>query len=169
MHVFLTGDRGVGKSFALRRTAELSGLPCAGFRTRFLTRENGASALYMVPALQEDLLDEAHIVAWPENGRMRGLTERFDTLGAALLREARQRPGALILMDECGHLERDALAFQAEIRACLDGDNPVLGVLRKGQAWHSFITEHPRVRVLTVTEANRDSIPGEALRLLKEN
>lgn len=168
MHVFLTGEKQIGKSRALRRAAEELGLPVAGFRTRFLTRERGSSALYMVPAMQEELLDEAHIVARLEDGRMHGLTERFDTLGVQLLREARQQAGALILMDECGHLEKNALSFQAEIRACLDGKNPVLGVLRKDQPWHGFIKAHPRVRVLTVTEENRAHIVPEAVRLLKE-
>ena len=168
MHVFLTGEKQIGKSRAIRRAAELLGLPCAGFRTRFLTRERGSSALYMVPVGQEELLDEAHIVARLEEGRMHGLTERFDTLGVQLLREAQHQPGALILMDECGHLEKNALAFQQAIRDCLDGPAPVLGVLRKEQAWHEFIKNHPRVRVLTVTEENRGGMAEEVVRLLQE-
>ena len=53
------------------------------------------------------------------------------------------------------------------IRACLDGDIPVLGVLRKDQAWHECIRSHPSVRVLTVTEENRADIDQLALELLR--
>ena len=167
MHVFLTGDRRVGKSTAVLRTAKALQLPRRGFLTRFLTGERG-SALYMVPAEQPDLMDDEHLVAVPENGKMRPVAGRFDTLGVQLLQDARQRPGTLILMDECGHLEKDALLFHHEILECLNGDSPVLGVLRRDQDWHGFIRRHPRVRVLTVTEDNRDGIAREAAALLRE-
>ncbi len=168
MHVFLTGERQIGKSRAVREAAEMLGRPCAGFRTRFLTRERGSSSLYMVPAAGEEVLDDQHMVAVLDNGKMRALTERFDTLGAELLREARRKSGALILMDECGHLEKNALVFQREILKCLDGPDPVLGVLRQGQPWHDFIKSHPRVTVITVTEDNRAFLAEKIAALLEK-
>ena len=167
MHVFLTGERQIGKSRALNRAAELSGLRLAGFRTRFLTRERGSSSLYMLPAASDGPLDEYHTVARLEEGRMRPLTERFDTLGAEILRNSRQEAGALILMDECGHLEKNAMVFQQEIRNCLDGETPVLGILRKDQPWHDFIKRHPKVTVLEVTKDNRNEVAEKILELLE--
>ena len=168
MHVFVTGERQTGKSRAVRRAAEMLGRPCKGFLTCFLTRERGTSSLYMVPPEERDLRDEEHVVAVLEDGRMRPLTERFDTLGARLLREARSHPEALILMDECGHLEKNAMVFRKEILTCLDGDIPVLGVLRRDQPWHDFIKRHPKVRVLTLTEENRAGIAEEITALLRK-
>ena len=168
MHVFVTGERQTGKSRAVRRAAEMLGRPCKGFLTCFLTRERGTSSLYMVPPEERDLRDEEHMVAVLEDGRMRPLTERFDTLGARLLREARSHPEALILMDECGHLEKNAMVFRKEILTCLDGDIPVLGVLRRDQPWHDFIKRHPKVRVLTLTEENRAGIAEEITALLRK-
>ncbi|MBR6707889.1 MAG: nucleotide kinase [Clostridia bacterium] len=167
MHVFLTGERQIGKSRVVRAAAEILGKPCAGFRTRFLTRERGSSSLYMVPAAGPEILDEAHTVAVLENGKMHALTERFDTLGTGLLREARRKRGVLILMDECGHLEKNAFLFQREIMACLDGPDPVLGVLRQGQPWHDFIKKHPRVTVITVTEDNRAELAENIAALIE--
>ena len=167
MHVFLTGERQIGKSRAVRAAAEILGRPCAGFRTRFLTRERGSSSLYMVPAAGEEILDDKHMVAVLENGKMRPLTERFDTLGAGLLREAQKERGALILMDECGHLEKNAFVFQREILKCLDGPDPVLGVLRWGQPWHDFIKNHPRVTVIMVTEDNRADLAENIAALIE--
>ena len=168
MHVFLTGERQIGKSRALSRAVERLGLPCYGFRTRFLTKERGSSSLYMVsPSRPDDLRPECAVAELRE-GKMRPLTERFDTWGVQLLREARGHPEGLILMDECGHLEKNAMLFQREILACLDGHVPVLGVLRKDQEWHAFIKRHPAVRVLTVDESNRAAIDDEIVALIRE-
>ena len=169
MHIFLTGEKAIGKSRMVRRISSALGLPVSGFLTRFPDGERGKSALYMVPADKPDLTDEAHRVAEPLNGRIVPIPGRFDLLGAELLREARKKPGHLILMDECGRMERDALLFQREILACLDGTDPVLGVLRKDQPWHDFIRNHPRVQVITVTEENRNILDGEVLELLKKS
>ena len=166
MHIFLTGERRIGKSRALNRAAEMLGMPIRGFRTRFLTRERGSSSLYMLPAEADGPLDEEHVVAMLDQGKMRGLTERFDALGTEILRASRNTPGALILMDECGFLERKAMIFQREILRCLDGDQPVLGVLRKGQEWHDFIRRHPKVIVLTVDEENRGSLAETIVSLI---
>ena len=168
-HVFLTGDRQVGKSRALRRAAEMTGRPVRGFLTRFPTAERGSSSLYMLPADSPDAYDDAHIVGRLENGRMRAVPGIFDTLGVRLLREALNDPEALILMDECGHLEKNAMAFRQAVTDCLNGPAPVLGVLRKDQPWHDFIKEHPRVKVLTVTPYNRAGLADRIVRLLMED
>ena len=169
MHVFLTGDRQIGKSRALNGALDLIGMPVYGFRTRFLTRERGSSSLYMTPANNPEELSESAMVACLQDGKMRPLTERFDTLGAALLREARRHPEGVILMDECGHLEKNAQVFQNEIQACLDGDIPVLGVLRRDQPWHDFIKRHPKVLVLTVDEQNRVDMAERVAALIRQN
>ncbi len=81
-------------------------------------------------------------------------------MGADLLRRARQED-RLILMDECGYLERGALLFQDEVIRCLDSDTPVLGVVRLREGgWTERIRNHPRVKLLTVTEENRDNLPA---------
>ena len=166
MHVFLTGDRQIGKSRALNGALAQLRLPVYGFRTRFLTRERGSSSLYMVPANDPENFDETMMVAELREGKMRPLTERFDAWGAHLLREAQKHPEGIILMDEVGHLEKNAMAFQDAIRACLDGDIPVLGVLRKDQSWHDFIKNHPKVRVITMTEENRGGMADRVAKLI---
>ena len=85
------------------------------------------------------------------------------------LTAGRQRPSpaacltgtpALWVMDECGRLERDALAFQRAVLEKLEGDTPVLGVVREGfPGWTKSIASHPNVELITVTEDNRDALP----------
>ena len=169
MHVFLTGDRQIGKSRALNGALAQLNLPVYGFRTRFLTRERGSSSLYMAPANEPENFDASMMAAELAEGRMRPLTERFDAWGVQLLTEARRHPEGVILMDEVGHLEKRALLFQAAIRDCLDGDIPVLGVLRKDQPWHDFIKSHPKVCVITVTEENRGGMADRVAAIIRED
>ena len=169
MHVFLTGDRGVGKSRAAAAAAALIRRPCRGFRTAFRTEDRHASMLYLLPAEEETFAGEAYPVAAWRDGKLTPLEGAFDTWGVKLLREARQHPDALILMDECGHVEKDAAAFQQEIIACLDGNIPVLGVLRRDQPWHEMIRRHPGVRVLEVTVQNRERLPQQIAELIRRD
>ena len=84
---------------------------------------------------------------------------RFDTLGTAALA---QRYGDVLLMDELGPAESQAAAFCGAVLAALDGDMPVLGVLQKADtAFLRAVASHPRVRVVTVTEENRDRLRQE--------
>ena len=160
MHVFLTGDVQIGKSTAIRRAIAQLGRPVYGFRTFFTDRESAGKALYMLPAAAERAPGQEDAVVLFSGGRHTPLTARFDALGASLLRAAQAHPEGLILMDECGRFEREAYAFQREIARCLDGDIPVLGVVRQGVlGWTELIRSHPRVTLLTVTAENRDAMP----------
>lgn len=167
MHVFLTGDRQVGKSTAVRGIVRALGLPVKGFVSGFAQGGHGG-ALFLMPADQPPLMDEAHLVASREQGRMTAHPGCFDRIGVPLLEEALRCTGGLILMDEIGHLEKDAPGFREAIWRCLDGSVPVLGVLRRDVPWHEEIKQHPQVRVLTVTLDNREQIPGEAIALLTQ-
>lgn len=167
MHVFLTGEVQCGKSTALSRALEQISRPLFGFKTLFTDRYNDNKALYMLPAGFVGVPESKHIVAQFVDGKPQPLTQRFNEIGAALLQEAQQHPEGLILMDECSRFERDALDFQREIFKCLDGDIPVLGVVRQNASgWVDAIRSHPNVKLLTVTVDNRDRIPDEILCLL---
>ena len=63
-------------------------------------------------------------------------------------------------MDECGNLERQAILFQREILDTLDGNIPILGIIKQDSSgWTDCIRNHPRVRIITVTKENRNELP----------
>lgn len=162
MHVFLTGAVGCGKSTVIDRVLAACPLPLGGFRSGFgPDRGNTVRALYLWPAGEAPTYDEGHMVARFDGCGATPLPERFDMLGTSSL----DCPGAgLILMDECGRLEREALHFQAAILKKLDGDVPILGVVRHGlPGWTGAIGAHPKVRLIEVTEENRDGLPAVLL------
>ena len=117
--------------------------------------------MIVCPLLHRRRSEEMHLAAFWQDGKLQPVPECFDTSGAALLAEARAHPEGLILMDECGRLEKEAFVFQKEIFQCLEGDIPVLGVLRKDQPWHDFIKSHPRVRIITITGRASDDLPAQ--------
>jgi nucleoside-triphosphatase THEP1 len=165
MHVFLTGPKRIGKSTAIQKTLSLLGKACPISLGGFLTYWGGEgdSSLYIADAggqVAPTLLAERR------DGSMSLFPEAFEVQGTGLLRKPQ---GAnLILMDELGFLEKDSPYFRQTALARLDGDIPVLGVLREGHIpWHVTIKTHPRVTIYNVSLDNRDLLPQTIADVLK--
>lgn len=158
MRIFLTGEKQIGKSTVLRRTVELLGAVPGGFYTRYWETEAGRSLRLCTPWAQDSTVQD-EVACW-ENGRPVPRVERFDALGA---RRVRSCPEAdFLIMDELGFLEADAVEFRRAVLDTLDGERPVLGVIRKGlPGWTADVARHPGVELITVTEENRDALPAQ--------
>ena len=155
-HLFLTGDKGVGKS-TLARCLLAGHTPC-GFRTVRVTGVLDRPSVHLLPAVggvpsAENLLFYCGAYS----------CERFDTLGTAALRD---RDGDVLLMDELGFLERDARRFQEAVLAALQGDQPVLAAVKnRNDPFLQAVRGVPGVRVLYITRKNREGL----FRLLKRD
>ena len=65
----------------------------------------------------------------------------------------------MLVMDELGPHEEQAAAFRQAVLRALDGDAPIIGVLQQAEsAFLRQVAAHPNVRVITVTEENRDAL-----------
>ena len=130
MHIFLTGEIQVGKSTVIAKTLSLLKITPGGFKTYFgPDRELPERLLYMNSGSEPKIFREENVVArFFRDQPPRILTEKFNTYGAELIRSARA-DSSLILMDECGSLEHDALVFQKEVIDALEGNIPILGVV----------------------------------------
>ncbi len=167
-HIFLTGEVQVGKSTVINKVVAQFDGKIGGFRTAFgPDRGEPDRWLYLWDAADGPVFDDAHGVVRFVDRKPQVFLDRFDRIGGSALRRARQENAALILMDECGRFEGNAAEFQAELFAALDGDIPVLGVVRQGfHGWLDDLRSHPNVRVLTVTPENRDALPEQITELL---
>jgi len=167
-HLFLTGERGVGKSTLLRRLIEARRLDCAGFETRHieidgLRRAHVLHGLVDLPEFENDC------ICCVRAGEKRSVPVLpvFEENGTLILKKSLSSPAPFILMDELGRLERDAQGFIAQVNACLDSRKRVLGVLQRCSAAHvQAITAREDVTVLTVTPENRDELLEHLLSLL---
>jgi len=154
-HIFLTGEKQIGKSTLLKKVLDNYAGEISGFFTvrtnAFL--QNGYS-VHLFCTGEPAIPDESNLLF--VCGKADNLTsERFDALGCAALTKSPAR--SLLVMDELGPHEAEAALFRQTVRKLLDGDNPILGVLQApAEIFWSEITHHPNVRMLEVTENNRD-------------
>lgn len=155
-HLFLTGEKRVGKSTAIQTAlAGFSG-PVGGFCTRRVVGEGGKISVHLLTAGGETPCEANRLFFRGDAPEL--AAQRFDALGCAALEP--RSDIRLILMDELGPKEQRALAFQQALFRVLDGAVPVLGVLQQADApFLRAVAEHPLVAVRTVTEENRDEIP----------
>ena len=154
-HLFLTGQKGVGKSTLIDYL--LAGCPPCGFRTRRVEGVLSRPSVHLLTV--PDTTPTADNLLFYCGAFS---PERFDTLGVAALEN---RSGDVLLMDELGPAESGAEKFTAAVLAALDGELPILGVLQQADTpFLRAVARHPRVRLVTVTPQNRDALRA-ALRL----
>ena len=159
MHVFLQGPLGIGKSTVIRKTLALltadKNIRIGGFFTR--KGGSGDPHIYIQAANPGGAAD-AYRFADYDGDNVVCYPEVFDREGVRLLKDA--VTADIICMDELGFLERGSTLFQAQVLSCLDGNIPILGVLREGDiAWHDAIKAHPSVAIFEVSAANRNALP----------
>jgi len=163
MHVFLTGEKGIGKSTLLKKAAESSGLRLAGFCTVSEARqENRPVNIYMVPFGEDPVPEVTPVVGVKKVG---GNPAVFDTWGVEIIKKAEATCPQLFIMDELGFMESDALKFQNEILRILDSGIPVLGVIKpRESAFLNSIRARDDVKLIEITIENRDFWDGKILK-----
>lgn len=169
MHIFLTGEVQCGKSTIIDKVLQL--LPqkkVGGFRTFSVLGEDGLFAVYIaaagkpLPPLSED--NRVGLRLGKGKGLI-GYTEVFERRGVEILAD---KDADIILMDEIGSMENKAHLFRAEVLRLLDGDTPILGVIKpRSLLLPDLVRNHPKVTVFAVTEDNRDTLPEQIAELLR--
>lgn len=154
-HVFLTGDKGIGKSTLLKKILRRYDGHTGGFFTvRTNTFLPGEHTVHLFCADEEPVPGRDNLLFVCGKADIR-TPERFELLGRRAL--DRCSGCSLIVMDELGPHEAQAVLFRQAVLRRLDGGTPVLGVLQApaGAFW-SEITGRPDVWVLEVTKHNRE-------------
>ena len=171
-HIVLCAPKKTGKTTLIRRIIREaksavigSPMPVYGFQTKRFAGHDGINQIYMFPADREQTdsaTREAHYIGSTGGRVIDVCAETFDAYGTALIQSA--RPGGLLVMDEIGHMEKDASLFLRAVFEALDGDIPVLASVRYTAAPIDYlerIKHHPRVRLYMLTEENRDDAYAE--------
>lgn len=154
-HLFLTGEKQIGKSTLLKKA--LSGYcgSIAGFYTvRTKAFFKNEYSVHIYPVNGKRIPNEENLLF--ACGRLTDdIPQRFDRLGCSLLQQ--MGTCSLIVMDELGRHEAEAQLFRQAILSQLNGQIPILGVLQApAEEYWPEITSHPNVKVMAVTAENRD-------------
>lgn len=161
MHIFLTGAIQVGKTTIIQKTLDQLNQTYGGFKTYFgPDRSSDDRLLYMNGADQPNFFTANHgIAVFKQDCFPQVDAAKFNTYGVQLIHSAKANR-AMIIMDECGNLEDDAINFQHEILKTLEEDHPVLGVIKlASNGWTDMIRNHKKVKLITVTSENRNKLP----------
>ncbi|MBR5668942.1 MAG: hypothetical protein IKX15_04940 [Spirochaetales bacterium] len=168
-HIFLTGEKQVGKSTLVSSVLSSLNLKYSGLRSISVFDEKGDRNVYLVPANEENKEAAALVGVCSKHHITEKYPEVFDEVGCRLLDF--DVDTELIVIDEIGKMERDAKKYSDRILALLDrNDVRILGVVQKKADTDlaMAIRKHPNVRMIEVTEANRETLVQVILSLLKE-
>jgi nucleoside-triphosphatase len=157
MNIFLTGQKGVGKSTIVGRVLEdfisLSG----GFLTWYSGDRKAPDRCLYISDLNKKT---ARVAVRFQDNRPKPDASAFDEFGVELIRAG----GRFIIMDELGKFEAGCQRFREAVRGALDSQSPVLGVLQlNAQSWLQELSSRPDTEIIQVTKDNRDLLARELL------
>lgn len=177
LHIVLCAPKQTGKTTLIERIMQEAmepeagpPIPLYGFQTKRAAGSDGVNRIYMFPAgqRQNDKGSPDARYLGSTCGRVMDVsTEAFEIYGTALIRSA--RPEGLIIMDEIGHLEKDARLFLQAVFDALNGDIPVLASVRYTADPIDYlerIKHHPQVRLYMLTVENRDAVYTEVRNII---
>lgn len=165
-HLLICGDVGVGKSTLIARLLESSTQTLYGFVTKRIPTPgaDGLCPVYLHPAalkISERTYGSKNLIGKCDRQHSLRFPKTFDTLGVKLLLAPRD---GLILMDELGFLENDAMEFRTSVLQTLDGNTPVLAAVKsRDTEFLRAVKAHPNAELIQITEQNRDELYGQLL------
>jgi len=160
MHLFLTGEKRVGKTTIIQSFLSQTGLTADGFVTFWEQGEDDRMNLYLSKYCGQTSSEKRYLAARNNIDKSRhseDLTNVFNVYGTEILSGSGNCD--VIVMDELGFLETKAQAFQQAVATRISGDVPILGVIKPARtAFLDAIRDDPRVEIREVTEANRAAV-----------
>jgi len=154
-HIFLTGEKQVGKSTLLKRVLSGHKGLVGGFltvRTDMFLKDGWS--VHMFGFHDEKTPDENNLlfVCGREDEKRK---ERFNRLGCEILSRDEKCP--LLIMDELGPKEADAALFRRAVLRSVDRCPHILGVLQAPcESFWPEIVKNPTVEIIEITKENRE-------------
>jgi len=164
--IFLTGERGCGKTTVVRRTVDklaLLGLKVGGM----LSGEVREGDMRVGFSVQDIITNERGVLAdvgrshGPRVGKYTVNLHDLERIGAGAIQRA-IRTADVVIVDELGPMELHSPRFIESVRLALSTQKHVLGTIHK-RANHPFIVEvksNPQFAILEVTAQSRGNLPS---------
>ncbi|MGL4738727.1 MAG: nucleoside-triphosphatase [Cellulosilyticaceae bacterium] len=168
-NLFLTGERGVGKSTLLRALISALNIKTTGFESLpyHIAGERRGFYMHGLVTLPEGINNQPISVQDTQMSCV-PITHTFENLGVRVLGESLKDESQVILLDELGVLERDASHFWDAVEACLESEKLVIGVIKKTshQSLERIKRRHDII-VLELTPETREAVYQECDAIIK--
>ena len=169
MHTLIVGNSDAPRLAFIDRLLSFlpSDLPVYGYRSvKEAEQEDGRAPIYIYPAKGEWIQTEENLAGWCKARKSETYPEVFDRY-AYRMEEA--GTDGLILLDELGPMESKSPRFCAAALAALDGDVPVLAVVRdKDTEFLKKVRSHEKGKCFYLTTENSDELFPEVLEFLRQ-
>ncbi|MEG0295943.1 MAG: nucleoside-triphosphatase [Clostridium sp.] len=166
-NIFITGKKGIGKSYLLGKVIEALGIVPSGYRTLPYFHVQERKGFYMHGLVELDEKENDKIISIQNDAvSCIPVIETFQTLGVKILKKSMESNN-VILLDELGRLERNSKEFLNEIQVILDSDRTVIGVLKKEEiAYIEEIIKRDDTLVFDLDIQKQDYIYNEIVKEL---
>lgn len=166
LRLLLSGPPQCGKTTVVRRVVEAFVGQAAGFYTQEV-RQRGRRVGFEIVTLEGEKAWLSH-VDFPGPQRVGKYGVNLENLHRVALPAMAPRPGIdLIVVDEIGKMECLSPRFVEAMERLWTAPLPLLiTVAQKGGGYIQRIKEKPEALLITVTPANRDTLPDRILELL---
>ena len=157
-NVLVTGPPGIGKSTVIEKLLRQLGRPACGFFTREI-REYGKRAGFSILTCngEEGILAHVNIKSVRRVGRYGVNLDAVNRLVVPSM--IPETPKHVIVVDEIGKMECFSKLFRDAVVRALDAENLVIGsVAMKGEPFIQSVKARSDVRLVQVTEKNRDTL-----------
>lgn len=173
LKIGITGLPGAGKTHALLKVIEMleaDGLKVGGMITEPITRRGRREGFHVMDWATKErrVFASKDIQSKITVGRYGVDLAALDEVGVSALRTATEKCDVIVI-DEVGKMEVESEGFITAVKEALDADKPLLLTLHK-KSRNPLLQDIRRrddVRILEVTQVNRNLLPYKIVKLLK--
>jgi len=164
----LTGEPGTGKTTLIREAVAKLKVKAGGFYTQEI-RQGKVRQGFKIVTLDGQEATLAHVnILTPYRVSKYGVDiGNLERVGVSALHRAIKEDD-LIIIDEIGKMELFSTQFKEVVLKAINSGKKVLAtIMLSPNPFADEIKHHPKVKVLTVTRANREMVLGEVVKWLK--
>lgn len=164
MKLFLTGQRGAGKSYLIQTILKDVTLSLAGFLTLPYFNNDKERIGFCLYSLKNTTSGRNYVPFSTQKGNMPFvIKDCFNDFGVEILKQTNTKD--LLILDEIGKLEREEHLFIKELKSAILKQEHVFGVLKKCEEEHLlWIRNLSDVKIIDLDQITYE----EAIAMIKE-
>jgi len=174
LKIGITGLPGAGKTYALLKVIEMlevDGLKVGGMITEPIVKKNRREGFYVMDWATKErrVFASKDIESKTMVGRFGVDVMALEEVGVQALKFATASSNVIVI-DEVGKMEVESPNFIAAVKEALEADKPLILTLHK-KSRNPLLQDIRRrddLRILEVTQVNRNLLPYKIVKLLKE-